>query len=205
METSTKPVVAIIAAVSKDGVYGIVTDTGPTIPWMVDGKSEAPEDMAHFVSHTKGHTVIMGYATFLSLNKKPLKNRRNIVVTSKKMLQNGVAFARNFENAYTLACTENAERIYIIGGRALIEHILERHFGLVDQMFVTVIHKNYGPENGLLLGSPADHSYVMFPTLLHPENHHSLEREGVKHMTSQVSDIPLSFYAYKKVKVVSEV
>jgi dihydrofolate reductase len=200
-----KPVIAIIAAVSYDGVYGIQTDTGPTLPWMVNGKSEVPEDMRHFVGHTENHTVIMGYATFLSLNKKPLKNRRNIVITSKKMLQDGVAFARSFENAYTLACGENAERIYIIGGKSLIEHMLLEHFDSVDQMFITVIGKNYGPTNGVLLGTPADHKYTMFPMLLHPANYHPLEEVVFKPMISEASRIPLSFYAYKTLKVVSEV
>lgn len=39
------------------------------------------EDMQHFVNTTKGHIVIMGSETYLSL-KKPLKDRINIVLTS---------------------------------------------------------------------------------------------------------------------------
>lgn len=39
------------------------------------------EDMKHFVETTKGHIVIMGSETYLSL-KKPLEGRLNIVLTS---------------------------------------------------------------------------------------------------------------------------
>lgn len=39
------------------------------------------EDMQHFVNTTKGHIVIMGSETYLSLNK-PLKDRINVILTS---------------------------------------------------------------------------------------------------------------------------
>lgn len=207
MNTETKkPVVAIIAAVSHDGIYGINTERGPALPWMDErGRSMIPEDMEHFVSHTTNHTVIMGSATFASLSNKPLKNRRNIVVTSKQMLQDGVAFARNFENAYTLACAENAERVYLIGGKSLIEYILQRHLDVVDEMYVTVIRKNYGPANGVLLGTDADHPYVRFPMLLNPEKNHPFEEIASRHINSKVSDVPVSFYAYEKITVENNV
>ena len=38
-------------------------------------------DMQHFKELTTGHTVVMGRNTFESLNNKPLKNRRNIVLS----------------------------------------------------------------------------------------------------------------------------
>ncbi|TCI26747.1 dihydrofolate reductase [Exiguobacterium sp. SH5S4] len=39
------------------------------------------EDMEHFIKTTRGHIVIMGSETYLSL-KRPLKDRLNIVLTS---------------------------------------------------------------------------------------------------------------------------
>lgn len=40
------------------------------------------EDMKHFSSLTTGHTVVMGRKTLESFpGKKPLKNRKNVVLT----------------------------------------------------------------------------------------------------------------------------
>src|SRR4030042_2288994 len=38
-------------------------------------------DMKRFKQITEGHTVIMGKKTFFSLPKRPLANRRNIVIS----------------------------------------------------------------------------------------------------------------------------
>lgn len=43
-----------------------------------------PEDLKHFKEITKGHTVIMGRNTFLSLPKGALPNRRNIVLSPEE-------------------------------------------------------------------------------------------------------------------------
>ena len=41
-----------------------------------------PDDFKWFIQHTKYKTVVMGRNTMMSLGK-PLKNRRNIVLSSK--------------------------------------------------------------------------------------------------------------------------
>ena len=64
--------VALIAAVSKNGVIG----KNNRLPWKL------PADMKHFVEITTGHIVIMGSKTFQSLGK-PLPNRLNIVISKK--------------------------------------------------------------------------------------------------------------------------
>lgn len=48
-----------------------------SIPW------HSSADFRHFKNETIGETVIMGYNTFLSLGKKPLPNRTNIVIDTK--------------------------------------------------------------------------------------------------------------------------
>lgn len=48
------------------------------IPWHL------PEDLAHFKATTEGSPVIMGRKTYDSLPKKPLPNRKNIVITRNK-------------------------------------------------------------------------------------------------------------------------
>lgn len=45
------------------------------MPWHI------PEDLRHFKELTMGHPVIMGRATWLSLPRRPLPGRRNIILT----------------------------------------------------------------------------------------------------------------------------
>ena len=48
------------------------------MPW------DLPEDLAFFQRETLGGAIIMGRRTWDSLHYKPLKNRMNLVVTSKE-------------------------------------------------------------------------------------------------------------------------
>ena len=50
------------------------------LPW---GKHK--EDMDFFKTTTLGKTVVMGMKTFKSIGSKPLKDRRNLVVTTKPL------------------------------------------------------------------------------------------------------------------------
>ena len=65
--------VIIIAAVAKNNVIG----KNNKIPWYIK------DDFKHFRELTTNHPIIMGKNTFLSLPKKPLPNRTNIVLTFK--------------------------------------------------------------------------------------------------------------------------
>lgn len=40
-----------------------------------------PNDLKHFKEITSGHPVIMGRKTYMSLPRRPLPNRRNIVIS----------------------------------------------------------------------------------------------------------------------------
>lgn len=62
---------AILVAMSPERVIGL----NGTIPWHYRG------DMLRFKRLTTGATVIMGRLTWESLPKRPLPNRRNVVVT----------------------------------------------------------------------------------------------------------------------------
>ena len=64
------PPLALIAAVSRDGVIG----KNGKVPW------DLPEDRAHFRRSTLGHAVIMGRKTWDETGR-PLDGRRNLVVS----------------------------------------------------------------------------------------------------------------------------
>ena len=63
----------MVVAVDTNGCIGKAN----TIPWHL------PEDLQHFKELTLNHIVIMGRNTFESLPNGPLKNRLNIVISSR--------------------------------------------------------------------------------------------------------------------------
>ena len=118
----------IIAAVSENNVIGI----GGGIPWKI------PEDMDHFKFLTMGHPVIMGRKTYESIPKnfRPLKNRKNIVLSSGLGPGDGIYVARTIEKALQLTSYEDS---YVIGG----ERVYRDFLPLANRMELTRIHEIY--------------------------------------------------------------
>lgn len=111
---NTEPRLALIAAVSSNGVIG----RNGTIPWHI------PADLGRFRDLTEGQPIVMGARTFESLPGL-LPNRPHIVVTSRfGSLPDGVLRARSPDEAFDLARNLAGRRIWIIGGRALYSHFL---------------------------------------------------------------------------------
>lgn len=81
-------------------------------------------DMRHFKELTTGHTVVMGRNTFESLNNKPLKNRRNIVL-SKTLSTNtdGIEVMTSVEDV--LNSISDNETVFIIGGSQIYKLFIE--------------------------------------------------------------------------------
>lgn len=125
----------IIAAMSKNHVIG----RDGTIPWSI------PRDLQFFRDMTENRAVIMGRKTWESLPVRPLPNRFNIVVTSRKDLMSGIqgiagGLTDNLDMAITMAVTFGHQRIFLIGGGGIYQEAMERD--LVDNMYLTVIHQN---------------------------------------------------------------
>jgi len=117
---------AIIAAIARNFAIGL----NGRLPWHI------PEDFRWFKKHTLGHTVIMGKNTFLSLPRRPLPERRNIVITrGNETLPQGVEVARSLEEAIRM-CDADKEN-FIIGGAA----IYQQFFPLVGKLYITFIDK----------------------------------------------------------------
>lgn len=94
-----------------------------------------PNDLKHFKEITTGATVVMGKNTFFSLPRRPLPNRRNIVLTRD------TAFAyENTEVAHSIdeLCTmfSEDENVFIIGGGNVYEQFMNK----VEKLYVTHIH-----------------------------------------------------------------
>lgn len=93
----------MIVAVSPDGVIG----AGGGMLW------HYPADLKRFKRLTLGHTVIMGRVTWASLPRRPLPERRNIVITARAL--EGVETFPDLASA--LHTTEG--EVWFIGGAQL--------------------------------------------------------------------------------------
>ncbi|MCI7551461.1 MAG: dihydrofolate reductase [Actinomycetaceae bacterium] len=100
-----------------------------TVPWHV------PEDMAMFRTVTAGSAVVMGRATWESIEPayRPLAGRYNYVVTTQDAFTaDGATVVHSLEDAITLAEGDDPERmIWVIGGARVYEQLMDRADGLV--------------------------------------------------------------------------
>lgn len=97
--------ITLIAALAQNRIIGNANQ----IPWHI------PEDFAFFKHYTTGKPIIMGRKTWDSLPRKPLPNRRNIVITRQADWQADGAEAVHDFQAALQACAGEREAV-IIGG-----------------------------------------------------------------------------------------
>ena len=77
----------------------------------------------------------MGKKTFFSLPRRPLPNRRNIVLTRDASFQHeGVDIAHSIEELQTILA--NDEKVFIIGGGEVYKQFMP----LAKQLYITHIH-----------------------------------------------------------------
>lgn len=123
--------VSIIVAMSINRTIG----KDGKIPW------RCKPDMKRFKEITTGHIVIMGRKTFESMGSKPLKNRVNIVVTSKPLseqnIADGVLSATSVQDALFIARHSNLleKDIFFIGG----ERIYAEALAVSNKIYLTLI------------------------------------------------------------------
>jgi dihydrofolate reductase len=159
--------ISIIVAVSED--WGIGKDN--ELLWHIS------EDLKRFKRLTTGNTVIMGKKTWESLPKKPLPNRKNIVLTDNphETIDNAIT-------AYSLKdslskCTPS-EEIFIIGGGSIYRQFMT----IADRLYITHVHKK----------APAD---IYFPEI----NLNVWEiTEEAEFKTGESNHIPYTYTIYER-------
>ena len=94
-----------------------------------------PDDFRWFVKQTKLKTIVMGRNTMDSLGK-PLKNRRNIVLSSRNTdIIEGFEHFTNLESVFS-ALPEHEEELMIIGGAQLYSYALK----FADRLYITRVN-----------------------------------------------------------------
>ncbi|MBN1119163.1 MAG: dihydrofolate reductase [Bacteroidales bacterium] len=95
-------------------------------------------DLKRFREITTGHPVIMGRNTWFSLPNKPLKNRKNIVITNIENEKfEGAEAVFSIDEAIA-HCPENEES-FIIGGAM----IYRQFFTIANKLYITRMHKKF--------------------------------------------------------------
>jgi dihydrofolate reductase len=120
--------ISIIVAVAENLAIGKNND----LLWHI------PEDLKRFKRITTGHTVIMGKRTFESLPRRPLPNRRNLVITDIQGEKiEGCIMAYSISEA--IGKCDQGEENFIIGGASVYRQFLP----YTDRLYFTKIFKNF--------------------------------------------------------------
>jgi dihydrofolate reductase len=116
--------IILIAAVSENGVIG----RGNALPWHL------PADLQRFKRLTTGHAVVMGRKTWESI-RRPLPNRRNIVISSSAGLHPaGATVVPSFPAAIEAA--RDFSELFAIGGSRVFQAALP----LAERLELTRVH-----------------------------------------------------------------
>jgi len=159
--------ISIIVAVASNWAIGKNND----LLWHI------PADLRRFKQLTQGHQVIMGKLTYLSLPKRPLVNRTNIVITDNP--------EEKFEGCITVYSVEEAlnycndrEESFIIGGGSVYRQFLP----LANKLYLTLVHKDFEAD-------------TFFP-IVDTEQWKLIERTDCK--PDETNDFSYSFLVYEK-------
>lgn len=121
--------ISIIVALARNRAIGL----NGNLIWHLSA------DLKYFKRVTTGHTVIMGYKTFLSLpNQRALPNRRNIIISSHlEQAPEGFELAHSIQEAVNMVHDE--EETFVIGGGSIYEQFLPK----ADRLYLTRIDKEF--------------------------------------------------------------
>ncbi len=118
-----RPIISLVAAVSRNGVIGIRN----SLPWHL------PADLRFFKQLTLGHAIVMGRKTFDSIGR-PLPGRTNIVISrGTYQAPQGVEAVNSIDAAIAL-CEEQSEVFFIGGGE-----IFQQAMGVAQRLYLTEI------------------------------------------------------------------
>jgi dihydrofolate reductase len=123
-----------ISAIAAIGVHNLALGKNNDIMWHI------PTDQRYFRDTTFGHVVIMGRKTYEQIDKKPLKGRTNIVVTTKTDLHTpDFIFVHRVEEALKKAREIEKEEIFIVGGGEIYTLFLP----YTNKLYLTLIEGDF--------------------------------------------------------------
>ena len=120
---------SIIVAFDDNYLIG----NGNDLPW------NEPEDLKYFKKITMGHSLVMGYNTYLSIvNRigKTLPGRTSYVLTYEKELQHKAIIVDDIDE---LINKFKDEELFVIGGKMIYEMLLPK----ADRLYLTRVEGSH--------------------------------------------------------------
>ena len=119
---------------------------------------DIPADMMHFRHETTGKICVFGYNTYLSLPKRPLKNRVNVVLWDQAPSMDCLEGAITFNNFNALLnfvqILAKQYDVYICGGQGVYTAFMP-YYDLID---LTMVNAE-DPEATAFFPNPADYGF----------------------------------------------
>lgn len=118
-----------IVAIAQNGIIGNNND----LIWHL------PDDLKHFKTLTKGHTIIMGRKTWESIGAKPLPHRPHIIITRNADYKaEGAIVVTSIEDALK-AIDPTDEQPFIVGGAEIYKLAMP----FVQRLEITTVHHDF--------------------------------------------------------------
>ncbi|MEN9339678.1 MAG: hypothetical protein RIQ62_990 [Bacteroidota bacterium] len=115
--------IAIIVAVSKNGVIGV----GNAMPWHL------PVDLKYFKATTLHHPIVMGRKTYESIGRL-LPGRENIIITRDSSYRlEGATICHSTDEVLAYALQNEFSKLFVIGGDNLYRQLLP----IADEAYIT--------------------------------------------------------------------
>ncbi len=105
---------AIIVAIAKNGAIGRKNQ----LLWHI------PEDLKYFKETTMGHPVVMGWNTWLSLPKRPLPGRLNIVLSYENNCTEGCMLFTSLTECLQFIKQQDTT-VFVMGGASIYKQLIE--------------------------------------------------------------------------------
>lgn len=116
--------ISMVVAAARNGVIG----RDGALPWKL------PDDQKFFRQLTRGHCIVIGRKTFDEIGRKPLPDRKNLVVSrSPHPPENGVEFFTDLPNALAFAQAQGFAECFIAGG----ENVYREGYAYADRVHLT--------------------------------------------------------------------
>lgn len=115
--------ISIIVAIDDNFLIG----NGNELPWYES------KDLKYFKNITMGHSLLMGYNTYLSITnriKKTLPGRVSYVLTYEDKLEYDAIIVKDVEKLFNQF---NNEELFVIGGKMIYEMLLSK----ADRLYLT--------------------------------------------------------------------
>lgn len=123
-----------------DNIYVIVAMTKKTRAIGIDGDMlyHLKVDLKYFKETTLNHTIVCGRKTYFSFPKRPLPNRKNIILTRGNDHYDQAFTLHSKDQVAQYALNHPDEKIFICGG----DNVYKQFMDLASKLYITEIDED---------------------------------------------------------------